>query len=153
VPQRPCSSWLYILRLLSVITSVMHSCQFSANRLSPQVASLTHKTPVVHFTKHHQQSSKESSILQQQLHNQQVCCDHQFTDCCSECESHTHPRSSPLSWTHRLCLTALHATPLHLAATHVRSTALNHIMHPHYSPLTRLAPRCQDCMSTISSWL
>ena len=36
------------------------------------------------------------SFPQQQIPNQRVCCDHQFTDRCSERESPTRPRSSPL---------------------------------------------------------
>ena len=37
-----------------------------------------------------------TSISQHHFHNQRVCCDQQFTDRCSERESPTRPRSSPL---------------------------------------------------------
>ena len=52
--------------------------RFSKYRSSPQNS--TTNTPVA-VAFHHQQSSEESP---QPFHNHRVCCDHQFTDRCSE---------------------------------------------------------------------
>jgi hypothetical protein len=81
-----------------------------------------------------------TSISQQHFHNQWVCCDHQFTDRCSERESPTRPRSSPLRLDPQASPAALRAGPCiqqpHSAHL-IRSTA------PSW-PSTRLAPRRQD---------
>ncbi|KAI0269622.1 hypothetical protein BGY98DRAFT_287360 [Russula aff. rugulosa BPL654] len=52
-----------------------------------------------------------TSILQQHFHSQRVCCDHQLTDRCSEHESLTRPRSSPLRLDPQASPTALRPGP------------------------------------------
>jgi hypothetical protein len=74
-----------------------------------------------------------TTISQQHFHNQQVCCDHQFTDRCSERESSTRPCSSPLWLNPQASPTALRAGPCTQqphSAHLVRSTAPSHIMSP-----------------------
>jgi hypothetical protein len=74
-----------------------------------------------------------TSISQQHFHNQRVCCDHQFTDRCSERESPIRPRSSPLRLDPQASPTALRAGPCTQQphSTHlIRSTAPSRIMSP-----------------------
>ena len=74
-----------------------------------------------------------TSISQQHFHNQRVCCDHQFTDRCSERESPTRSRSSPLRLDPQASPTALRAGPCTQqphSAHLIRSTAPSRIMSP-----------------------
>jgi hypothetical protein len=108
----PSSGSSYILRSPSVITPSHHSL----NTLSL----ILHKRRI-------------TSISQQHFHNQRVCCDHQFTDRCSERESPTRPRSSPLRLDPQASSTALRAGPCTQqphSAHLIRSTAPSHIMSP-----------------------
>ncbi|KAI0268054.1 hypothetical protein BGY98DRAFT_354258 [Russula aff. rugulosa BPL654] len=80
-----------------------------------------------------------TSISQQHFHNQRVCCDHQFTDRCSERESPTRPRSSPLWLDPQASPTALRPGPAPSNLTQHTSFVVQHPV-----TLRALAPRRQD---------
>jgi hypothetical protein len=93
----PSSGQSYILRSHTVITPSLHSLLpiqvvDSLQKNKPQEA------PTSYHRNHISPPAKQrriTSTAQQQIHHQRACCDHQCTDCCSERESPTRPRSSP----------------------------------------------------------
>ena len=100
VPQQPLVIHTQIALCNYTLPSHSSANTQSANRQSSQVAPSAINTPVA-VTFHHPDTppakqQRITSISQQQIHNHQVCCGHQFTDRCSERESRTRPRSSPL---------------------------------------------------------
>ena len=129
----------YILRYPSVITPSHHTLlpihcrRYFANKRNPQASLSTHLRHTTNYNFIHRTPPTEqqriTSTSQQYFYNQRVCCDHQFTDRCSECESPTRPRSSPL----RLVPQALRRVP-----TPSSPTCTWHSTESHYAPARSL---------------
>ena len=107
------------------------------DRPSPQIAPSTHQSQS-HFTAHDQQSSEESP---QPFYNHRLCCEHQFTDRCSE---HGEPYP-PVQLTSTAGPNGASCRPLHLATTHRQHTPMyvasqKHVMHAHSYCLSSARP-------------